>query len=106
MCVLELGKVANTWRLVGQKETESSPVWRRCENFSSPAGCNWLVPAAETEPLCVACRLNRTIPDLADEKNRQWWRVIENAKRRLVAQLLYGSSGLGRGRFGSFWRPA
>ena len=84
---LEPGKVAKTWRLAGQKETETSPVWRRCENFDSPAGCNWLVPAAETEPLCVACRLNRTIPDLADEKNRQWWRVIENAKRRLVAQL-------------------
>jgi hypothetical protein len=85
---LEPGKGAKTWRLAGQKETDTSPVWRRCENFDSPAGCNWLVPAADPEPLCVACRLNRTIPDLADEKNRQWWRVIENAKRRLVAQLL------------------
>src|SRR5262249_40369571 len=35
-----------------------------------------------------SCRLNRTIPDQNDENNRRWWRLIENAKRRLVAQLL------------------
>jgi hypothetical protein len=81
---LEPGEEANTWRLAGQKE----PVWSRCENFDSPAGCNWLVPAAEVEKLCVSCRLNRTIPNLDDENNRRWWRVIENAKRRLVSQLM------------------
>ena len=53
-----------------------------------PAGCNWLVSANEKEPLCVSCRLNRTIPSLDDEDNARWWRLIENAKRRLVSQLL------------------
>jgi hypothetical protein len=67
---------------------ESAKAWRRCENFDSPAGCNWLVPADDEEPLCRACRLNRTIPDLDNAENAQWWRLIENAKRRLVAQLL------------------
>ena len=85
---LEPGKEAKTWRLAGQKETETSPVWRRCANFDSPAGCNWLVPTTDAEKLCIACRLNHTIPSLDDEDNRRWWRVIENAKRRLVAQLL------------------
>ena len=83
---LEPGKEANTWRFVGQKE--AAPVWRRCVNFDSPAGCNWLVLLDDTEKLCVSCRLNRTIPNLKDEDNCRWWRVIENAKRRLVSQLL------------------
>lgn len=80
------GKKANTWQLAGQKK--ATPVWRRCANFDSPAGCNWLVLATDAEKLCIACRLNRTIPNLEDEDNRRWWRTIENAKRRLVAQLL------------------
>jgi hypothetical protein len=64
------------------------PTYRRCANFDSPAGCNWLVPAGDTSPYCVACRLNRTIPDLSDGDNQRYWRAIEVAKRRLVAQLV------------------
>jgi hypothetical protein len=82
---LEPGPDPNTWRLVGQEEEQ---LWRRCANFDSPAGCNWLIPAAESEKLCRSCRLNRTIPDLANPENARWWCVVENAKRRLVAQLL------------------
>ena len=62
--------------------------YRRCANFESPAGCNWLVAAADPNPLCVACRLNRTIPDLADADSARWWAEIEVAKRRLVSQLV------------------
>ena len=63
-------------------------MWRRCENFDSPAGCNWLVAAEDDDTLCLSCRLNRTIPDLGDADNCRWWRQIENAKRRLISQLL------------------
>ena len=84
---LEPGEIENTLRLAGEKGAG----WRRCENFDSPAGCNWLVRVSDAETLCVSCRLNRTIPNLDDEDNRRWWRVIEVAKRRLVAQL----TGLG-----------
>ena len=73
------------WTVDGQ---EDGVKWKRCENLDSPAGCNWLTRADDEEPLCRACRLNRTIPDLGDLDNAQWWRKIENAKRRLVAQLL------------------
>jgi hypothetical protein len=38
--------------------------------------------------LCIACRLNRTIPNLDDADNAGYWSRIEIAKRRLVAQLL------------------
>ena len=80
------GPDKGTWLLSG--ETSPSAAYRRCANFDTPAGCNWLVPAGDESALCVACRLNRTIPDLADADNQRYWRAIENAKRRLVAQLL------------------
>jgi len=83
---LQPGPTADTWKLYDQ--VEDTPLWRRCENFDTPAGCNWLTSAAEDEPLCISCRLNQTIPDLDDAENAAWWRKIENAKRRLVAQLL------------------
>lgn len=86
VCTLVPSDKSDAWKLDGQ--TDPDAIWRRCENFNSPAGCNWLVPGDDEEPLCRSCRLNRTIPDLSDPDNCQWWRKIENAKRRLVAQLL------------------
>lgn len=80
------GEESGTWIVDGQEEGEVA--WKRCENFDTPAGCNWLVSAEDEETLCLSCRLNRTIPDLDDPDNSRWWRKIENAKRRLVAQLL------------------
>ena len=77
---------SDTWRLTGN--TDAKHLWRRCKNFESPAGCNWLVSAKDTIPQCISCRLTRTIPSLDDEANAACWRLIENAKRRLVSQLL------------------
>ncbi|NRT54603.1 zinc-binding metallopeptidase family protein [Sphaerotilus uruguayifluvii] len=68
--------------------------WRRCANAVSAAGCNWLVPdeertgAGERPAFCIACRLNRVIPDQTFETNQRDWGLIEQAKRRLVSQLL------------------
>jgi hypothetical protein len=80
------GSKPDTWKL--ELESGSEKAWKRCENFDSPAGCNWLVTADDEEPLCRSCRLNQTIPSLDNPDNCRWWRRIENAKRRLVAQLL------------------
>jgi len=74
------------WALAG--DVMASGAFRRCANFDSPAGCNWLVPVDDPIPYCRSCRLNRTIPDLGDPENQRYWRAIEVAKRRLVAQLL------------------
>jgi hypothetical protein len=80
------GPDEDTWLIAGSNGT--SGVFRRCDNFHSPAGCNWLVPVTDPSLYCVSCRLNRTIPDLNDPDNCRYWRAIENAKRRLVATLL------------------
>jgi hypothetical protein len=83
---LEPALEAGRWKLDSPKDSPAE--WKRCDNFDSPAGCNWMVPAEETEGLCRSCRLNQTIPALDHNANRILWRKIENAKRRLVAQLL------------------
>ncbi len=82
---LEPGASPDTWQPSGMTDAQD---YRRCANFDSPAGCNWLTPAADPEALCLSCRLNRTIPDLDDEENRRYWQEIEAEKRRLVSQLL------------------
>jgi hypothetical protein len=79
------------WRIAEDIEG-ASPVYRRCANLYTPAGCNWLLSDLNnlgvTEGLCVACRLNRTIPDLSVPENGILWGKIEAAKRRLVSTLL------------------
>ncbi len=65
--------------------------YRRCANLDRPARCNWLVPVrghGALPPGCLACRLNRTIPNLAQPGNGELWRRIEAAKCRVVAQMV------------------
>jgi hypothetical protein len=50
------------WR---SSETGTRPRhFQRCQNLSSPAACNWLIPPAtpreNTPTLCLCCRLTRT----------------------------------------------
>ena len=62
--------------------------YRRCANAVSHGTCNWLVPEAEAQTLCRACRLNRTIPDLSVAGNVELWRRVEEAKRRALYSVL------------------
>jgi hypothetical protein len=80
---LEAGPRADTWRVDGREE-----LFAFCANRALAAGCNWLNGADDPNSLCIACRLNRTIPSLDDAENARLWALIERAKRRLVAELL------------------
>ena len=82
---LQPGPVDGTWL---QDDNLDAGTFRRCANLDTPAACNWLIPAHSTATLCVACSLNRTIPDLSVPENPERWRKVETAKRRLVAQLI------------------
>lgn len=69
--------------------------WRRCSNLDTPSACNWLVAAGDRQltehseaPLCRACRLTRTLPDLSVPENAEHWLRIANAQRRLVSTLI------------------
>jgi hypothetical protein len=61
---------------------------RMCANYAEHAVCNWMVGADDGASLCVACRLNRTIPDLSVAENKALWSTLETEKRRLVYSLL------------------
>ncbi len=79
------------WRIVSSSG-RMSRVYRRCANLSTAAGCNWIVQqgaaADGAAGLCLACRLNRTIPDLSIEENAIRWGRIETAKRRVLSLLI------------------
>lgn len=85
----------------------------RCANLNKPPACNWLVPvpqvaAAQALPpegqepsdvvapgapapvalQCLACSLNRTVPDETQPEQALNWGRVEFAKRRLVSSLL------------------
>jgi hypothetical protein len=62
--------------------------YRLCANYAQHDVCNWVVEAADANPLCRSCRLTRVIPDLAVPGNKAAWYKLEVAKRRLVYSLL------------------
>ncbi|MBN7810652.1 putative zinc-binding peptidase [Algoriphagus sp. H41] len=61
--------------------------YKYCKNLEFGV-CNWLIPAESEAEFCVACALNRTIPDLSDQENMSKWQKLEVAKHRLVYQLV------------------
>jgi hypothetical protein len=65
----------------------ASCTYTYCQNHEHHA-CNWLVPTNSATPFCLACDLNRTIPDLSQPGFLQRWQDIEMAKHRLVYSLL------------------
>ncbi|WP_371420944.1 putative zinc-binding metallopeptidase [Tardiphaga sp.] len=48
--------------------------------------CNWATD--ESDPFCPSCRLTRTIPNLASDRNVALWKRVEQAKRRLTYDLM------------------
>ena len=83
MRLAALKQVGQDWRPVKGRAGQ----WRFCDNREHGT-CNWMVPADDPNPLCRACRLNRTIPDLSDPENLDLWRRTEAAKHRLIYTLL------------------
>lgn len=84
------GPEPDTWVLIGARANQPT-LYRRCANLDSPAACNWLVrldPRTAAMPLCISCRLNRTIPDLSVPGNDVLWNRVEVAKRRVVSLLV------------------
>jgi len=77
-------------RLRGKKT--SAARYRLCQNHTSESACNFAVPQHDPNPLCVACRLTRVLPDLSVPENPLRWYRLEVAKRRLFYTL--GKLGL------------
>ncbi len=72
----------NHWKTMA----DDGRLYRYCENFQHGV-CNWLILLDSGHSLCEACRLNRTIPNLASFKNQDGWQKLEQAKHRLIYSL-------------------
>jgi hypothetical protein len=83
MAALDHGASPDAWRVEGR-----DGVMKSCANRDSAAACNWVMHAADSNAYCIACRLNRTIPNLDDVDNVCYWAKLEIAKRRMVSELL------------------
>ena len=81
LCALEPDGEA--WHRVGAPDA----CYRFCANAEFDV-CNWLIDAESTEPLCLTCRHNRTVPDTGIAENVTAWRRLEAAKHRLFYSLL------------------
>ena len=68
------------------KSDKDGDLFKYCRN-SGLGVCNWVIPAREESDYCLACSLNRIIPDLSIQENSQKWQKLEIAKHRLVYQL-------------------
>lgn len=68
-------------------EPNQQTKYKFCQNKQYNV-CNWLLHEQDEAEFCVACALNRVIPNLSDLEYRQRWHKIELAKHRLVYALL------------------
>jgi hypothetical protein len=78
-----LEPAGDAWRALAAPQGR----WRSCANAEYDV-CNWLVAADVPARFCIACRHNRTIPNLSRAENLANWRKIEVAKRRLFYSIL------------------
>lgn len=58
-----------------------------CANYNLGV-CNWFVDTREDSQFCLACSLNRTVPNRSETDYFEKWQKLEIAKHRLVYQLL------------------
>ena len=96
-CGRALGYLADLNEISALEPAEGQAGWRAmaaprkaykfCNNYDAGM-CNWMVAADDEIGFCLACRHNRTVPDLSVEGNDLLWRKIETAKHRLFYSLL------------------
>jgi hypothetical protein len=75
-----------TWR--SPLPATAGRTYRLCRNYTDQQVCNWAVPAPDSRPLCVSCRLTHVIPDLSQGRHRQAWYRLEVAKRRVIFRMM------------------
>ncbi len=80
VCATELAFVPASSMMIASRDADAL-----CRHREVIA-CNWTTEP--DRPFCRACRLNRIVPNLSHAGNADRWRRIEQAKRRLVVDLM------------------
>lgn len=71
------------WRPMPEGRDE----FRFCANAGHGV-CNWLIRVDSPDTFCIACKLNRTVPNLETPGHLALWQRLETAKHRMVYGLL------------------
>ena len=87
MDMLSLQPAANNKNIFTIAGTNRTDQYKYCSNKQYNV-CNWLLPQNSESDYCIACNLNRTIPNLNQPDHWDKWAHIEVAKHRLVYSLL------------------
>jgi hypothetical protein len=74
------------WRPLGGEKLDEG--YQPCANYLQYQSCNWMTSWHKNDPLCLACRLNHTIPDLSQPGNLKLWQRLQADKNRLIYSLL------------------
>jgi len=74
------------WRSLNRNA--ASHLYRKCDNYAIQNVCNWMIPAGCSDTLCQSCQLTHVIPALNYDQNRAYWYKLEQAKRRLLYNLV------------------
>jgi hypothetical protein len=85
--LLEAGTVVGIDNGLGDVHASPYGPVRKCENYESRGLCNWLVRADSKSRACLACRLNREVPNPKDAETLSRWARVEQAKRHLLYTL-------------------
>ena len=73
------------WTLTMLAEEDVGAGLPFCVKRNSASRCNWIAPEGGA---CLSCRMSQIIPTLSKRENRSRWRKLEQAKRRLLYDLL------------------
>jgi len=84
-CGRQLGFDPNTLEIRAEETAGAGLAF--CSNRDGASRCNWLADP-DAAGLCRSCRMSRIIPALSKPDNRERWRKLEAAKRRLLYDLL------------------
>lgn len=76
----------NLWKPLSP--AANNRLYRPCSNGTQHQVCNWYVPEEDPNPLCVACRPNKVIPDLSVPGNKLRWDKLERAKHLVIYSLI------------------
>jgi hypothetical protein len=87
MDMLSLQPTADNNNIFTIAGTNNTNQYKYCSNKQYNV-CNWLLPQNSESEYCIACNLNRTIPNLNQPHHWDKWAHIEVAKHRLVYSLL------------------
>lgn len=79
--------VTDAFDFASNDSSELKTQLKFCYNYQYSV-CNWLIDTNSQDKFCMACKLNRKVPNQTDIEGFKKWQRLEIAKHRLIYQLV------------------